>query len=72
MRWLRYSALCTQYRYQQHGSLHGYTEEEATERALKIFETLDMNGDGSLAEEEFIKVRICGNLKNTNFKKIRT
>ena len=36
--------------------LQGYTEEEATERALKIFETLDKNGDGSLAEEEFIKV----------------
>ena len=52
--------------------LQGYTEEEATERALKIFETLDKNGDGSLAEEEFIKVRICGNLKNTNFKRTIT
>ena len=34
----------------------GFTEEEATARALHIFETLDKNGDGSLAEEEFIKV----------------
>jgi Ca2+-binding EF-hand superfamily protein len=38
--------------------LQGYTEEEATERAMKIFETLDNNGDGSLAEDEFIKVTI--------------
>jgi hypothetical protein len=36
-------------------SLQGYTEEEATERALNIFESLDKNGDGSLAEDEFIK-----------------
>ena len=34
----------------------GYTEEEGKERAEKIFETLDKNGDGSLAEDEFIKV----------------
>ena len=34
--------------------LQGYTEEEATARA--IFESLDKNGDGSLAEEEYIKV----------------
>ena len=36
--------------------VQGYTEEEATERAMKIFATLDKNGDGSLAEDEFIKV----------------
>ena len=42
----------------------GLTEEEATARALKIFETLDKNGDGSLAEEEFIKV---GNSHNLQF-----
>ena len=35
----------------------GYTEEEGRERAIKIFETLDKNGDGSLCEAEFIKVR---------------
>ena len=34
----------------------GFTEEEGKERAEKIFETLDKNGDGSLEEEEFIKV----------------
>ena len=38
-------------------SLQGYTEEEATERAMNIFESLDKNGDGSLAEDEFIKAR---------------
>jgi Ca2+-binding EF-hand superfamily protein len=38
-------------------SSQGYTEEEATERALGIFESLDKNGDGSLAEDEFIKAR---------------
>ena len=36
----------------------GFTEEEGKERAEKIFETLDKNGDGSLEEEEFIKVLI--------------
>ena len=36
-------------------SFQGYTEEEATERAMGIFESLDKNGDGSLAEDEFIK-----------------
>merc|ERR1719378_1003967 len=36
-------------------SVQGYTEEEGKERAEKIFETLDKNGDGSLAEDEFIK-----------------
>merc|ERR1719483_79929 len=36
-------------------SLQGYTEEEATERAMKIFNTLDDNGDGSLVEDEFVK-----------------
>ena len=35
----------------------GYTEEEGRERAIKIFETLDKNGDGSLCEAEFIMVR---------------
>ena len=39
-----------------HGDAQGYTEEEATDRAMKIFESLDKNGDGSLAEDEFIKV----------------
>ena len=38
--------------------LKGFTEEEGKERAEKIFETLDKNGDGSLEEEEFIKVQI--------------
>jgi Ca2+-binding EF-hand superfamily protein len=37
--------------------LKGYTEEEATERAETIFETLDKNNDGSLAEDEFVKVQ---------------
>ncbi|XP_023335010.1 neuronal calcium sensor 2 isoform X2 [Eurytemora carolleeae] len=36
-------------------SIQGYTEEEATERAEKIFKSLDNNGDGTLEEEEFIK-----------------
>ena len=39
-----------------YGDAQGYTEEEATDRAVKIFESLDKNGDGSLAEDEFIKV----------------
>ena len=38
-------------------SVQGFTEEEGRERAVKIFETLDKNGDGSLCEDEFIKVR---------------
>ena len=38
-------------------ALQGFTEEEGRERAEKIFETLDKNGDGSLAEDEFIKVK---------------
>ena len=40
----------------KHGDAQGYTEEEATHRAMKIFESLDKNGDGGLAEDEFIKV----------------
>jgi hypothetical protein len=36
--------------------VQGYTEEEATERAEKIFTSLDRDGDGTLVEEEFIKV----------------
>ena len=36
--------------------VQGFTEEEGKERAMKIFETLDKNGDGSLVEDEFIKV----------------
>ena len=40
----------------EYGDAQGYTEEEATDRAMKIFESLDKNGDGSLAEDEFIKV----------------
>ena len=36
--------------------MQGYTEEEGRERAVRIFETLDKNGDGSLCENEFIKV----------------
>ena len=36
--------------------LKGYTEEEAIERAGKVFESLDKNNDGGLAEDEFVKV----------------
>merc|ERR1711953_1194830 len=36
-------------------SVQGYTEEEGRERAVRIFETLDKNGAGSLCENEFIK-----------------
>ena len=38
----------------------GYTEEEAVERATKIFTSLDHNGDGNLVEDEFVKVRFYG------------
>ena len=38
-------------------TLQGYTEEEAVERAEKIFKSLDHNGDGNLVEDEFVKVR---------------
>ena len=34
----------------------GYTEDEATHRAEKIFHSLDINGDGNLEEDEFVKV----------------
>ena len=34
----------------------GFTEEEAIERAGKVFESLDKNNDGGLAEDEFVKV----------------
>jgi len=36
-------------------NLQGLTEEEAVERAHSIFESLDRDGDGTLAEDEFIK-----------------
>merc|ERR1719474_426270 len=36
-------------------SIQGYTEEEAIERAGKVFESLDKNNDGGLAEDEFVK-----------------
>ena len=36
----------------------GFTEEEAIERAGKVFESLDKNNDGGLAEDEFVKVVI--------------
>ena len=50
----------------RHGRFHdpdnfvhkGFTEEEAIERAGKVFETLDKNNDGGLAEDEFVKVFI--------------
>ena len=40
----------------------GFTEEEAIERAGKVFETLDKNNDGGLAEDEFVKVIIMQRL----------
>jgi len=36
-------------------AIQGHSEDEATQRAIKIFETLDRNNDGSLAEDEFVK-----------------
>ena len=36
----------------------GFTEEEAIERAGKVFESLDKNNDGGLAEDEFVKVKM--------------
>ena len=51
---LRWQEFCSDFFYK----LKGFTEEEGKERAEKIFETLDKNGDGSLEEEEFIKVQI--------------
>lgn len=36
-------------------AIQGYTEEEGAERAVKMFETLDKNQDGSLTENEFVK-----------------
>merc|ERR1711994_297730 len=36
-------------------AVQGFSEEEATERAEKIFHTLDRNNDGNLEEDEFIK-----------------
>lgn len=36
-------------------AIQGYPEEEATARAIKIFETLDRNNDGGLTEDEFVK-----------------
>ena len=54
------------YRYRHHLHLYpdhnhhhvqkGFTEEEAIERAGKVFESLDKNNDGGLAEDEFVKV----------------
>ena len=38
--------------------IQGYTEEEGTKRATKIFKSLDHNGDGNLEEEEFVKVDV--------------
>jgi len=42
-------------------SLQGFSEEDATDRAMKIFNALDKNGDGCLAEEEFIKGCLADN-----------
>jgi len=36
-------------------AVQGFSEAEATERAEKIFHTLDRNNDGNLEEDEFIK-----------------
>ena len=33
----------------------GFPEEAATAQAVKIFEGLDVNKDGSLEEEEFVQ-----------------
>jgi len=36
-------------------SLQGHSDEDATERADRIFKTLDINDDGTLEEDEFVK-----------------
>jgi Ca2+-binding EF-hand superfamily protein len=54
LRILRFDSLFEKSNSENH--LQGYTEEEATERAEKIFTSLDRDGDGTLVEEEFIKV----------------
>ena len=41
----------------------GFTEEEAIERAGKVFESLDKNNDGGLAEDEFVKVHSSTNIR---------
>ena len=45
----------------------GFTEEEAIERAGKVFETLDKNNDGGLAEDEFVKVILSTEADDYNF-----
>ena len=45
--------------HQHHDHHHhqkGFDEEEAVKRAGKVFESLDKNNDGGLAEDEFVKV----------------
>ena len=39
-----------------HHRQKGFDEEEAVKRAGKVFESLDKNNDGGLAEDEFVKV----------------
>ena len=44
----------------------GFTEEEAIERAGRVFESLDKNNDGGLAEDEFVKVEITRTCEESN------
>lgn len=38
------------------GAIKGGTEEKATKHAEKLFKLIDLDGDGNLTENEFIRV----------------
>ena len=53
--------------HQHHDHHHhqkGFDEEEAVKRAGKVFESLDKNNDGGLAEDEFVKVHSSTDIRH--------
>ena len=39
------------------GAMRGGTEEKASKHAEKLFKLIDIDGDGNLTENEFLRVR---------------
>ena len=39
------------------GAMRGGTEEKATKHAERLFKLIDIDGDGNLTENEFLRVR---------------
>ena len=41
------------------GAMRGGTEEKASKHAEKLFKLIDIDGDGNLTENEFLRVIYC-------------